>query len=352
MRYLYSFVFFISFLFSSLVFPASSVYRQAKVPISKRSAALWTLRPSLGPVRRLERFLNHLPRDSHDELYSKIAYAKEFIKRNPNLHNARANRRVLRNAILCLEQINREATALEQQQKFLEVFRSLCGKSLEEENSFSQDFIDRFSEFPPSEIISLHGEHSQDNENGEENSIFLRFDKDGYLVHLSLHGAFLQGEIPSSIGGLTGLEKLELFHGELSGLLPQSMKYLANLTYVDLSDNVLGQGCAKHDEINPKIFAGWKKLRFLNLSENYFRGPIPHTIGEMKKLEKLSLSGWASRSEEEGDFGLQFSGQLPESIFGLSKLKMLNLEDTNFDPLSEADLERLHNRIKNFYPPE
>ena len=245
----------------------------------------------------------------------------------------------------------REATALGQQQKFLEVFRSLCGKSLEEENSFSQEFIAMFSELPPSDIISLCGEYSQDSENGEENSISLHFDKDGYLVLMRLHGAFLQGEIPPSIAGLTGLKNLELFHGELSGPLPQSMKHLPNLTHVDLSDNILGQGCAKHNEINSEIFAAWKKLRFLNLSENYFRGHLPQTIGEMEKLEELYLSGWASRSEEEGDFGLQFSGQLPEGIFNLSKLVTLDLKHTNFDPLSEAGLERLK-LITQFYPPK
>ncbi len=245
----------------------------------------------------------------------------------------------------------REATALEQQQKFLEVFRSLCGKSLEEENSFSQEFIDRFSKFPPSEIISLRVKSCEEDTDGAENSIYLRFDKEGYLVLMRLHGAFLQGEIPPSIGGLTGLKNLELFHGELSGPLPQSMKYLANLTHVDLSDNILGQGCAKHNEINSEIFAAWKKLRFLNLSENYFKCHLPQTIGEMEKLEELYLSGWASRSEEEGGFGLQFSGQLPEGIFNLSKLVTLDLEHTNFKPLSEAGLERLK-LITQFYPPK
>ena len=85
MRYHYFFIFFISFLFSSFVFPASSAYIKAKQPIPMHFAARWALRASLGPVKKLEQFLNRLPRGSHDELYSKIAYAKEFIKRNPDL---------------------------------------------------------------------------------------------------------------------------------------------------------------------------------------------------------------------------------------------------------------------------
>ena len=68
MRYLYFFVFFISFLFSSLVFPASSRHMRVKKPVAMHSDESWALRPSLGPVRKLEQFLNHLPRDSHGEL--------------------------------------------------------------------------------------------------------------------------------------------------------------------------------------------------------------------------------------------------------------------------------------------
>ena len=252
---------------------------------------------------------------------------------------------------MCLAQIQREATALEQQEKFLQVFRSLCGKSLEEEGSFPQRCIDELSKIAPSRIISLDVKSYEEDTDGAENSIHLRFDKDGYLVHLSLHGPFLQGEIPRSIGGLRELKKLKLVHGELSGPLPQSMKDLLNLTYVDFSDNLLGYGCATNDKgINPEIFAAWKNLRVLNLSENYFKGPLPHTIGEMEKLEKLSLSGWASRSDEEGQHGLQFSGKLPEGIFNLCKLVTLDLENTGFDQLSGADLERLQ-VINQFYPP-
>ncbi|KAG5537172.1 hypothetical protein RHGRI_024563 [Rhododendron griersonianum] len=76
------------------------------------------------------------------------------------------------------------------------------------------------------------------------------------------------GEIPKSLGSLSGLQLLNISNNDLTGFIPSSLAYLTQLESLDLSRNLLS------GEI-PQQLTQLTFLSILNVSHNRLTGPIP-----------------------------------------------------------------------------
>jgi Leucine-rich repeat (LRR) protein len=130
------------------------------------------------------------------------------------------------------------------------------------------------------------------------------------LQTLDLSGNSLEGTIPAWIGGLTLLQRVDLsgnkFQGNISFAPNGSNAASYNLPYVveiSLGDNNLSGLLPDLD-----IFHGLKKL---NLSNNQFMGPLPHSLGSLKQLTLLDLSH------------NNLSGTFPSTMANLTSLQQL-----------------------------
>ena len=82
------------------------------------------------------------------------------------------------------------------------------------------------------------------------------------LIAMDVSGNDLTGNIPSSIGSLPLLQRLNLSYNELSGTFPGEIESLNNLTSVDVSNNQL-TGCYLTK-------ANFHNITFLDISNNDF----------------------------------------------------------------------------------
>ena len=113
------------------------------------------------------------------------------------------------------------------------------------------------------------------------------------------------GEIPVTVCDLVNLEilDLEVMWGNtnyVTGILPECIGQLTNLTYLNLGWNQL------YGHL-PESIGNLSNLTFMNLLSNQFSGEIPNEIGSLINLNYLN-------------FGLNnFSGPIPDSIGNLTQ---------------------------------
>ena len=100
----------------------------------------------------------------------------------------------------------------------------------------------------------------------------VKTDSDGRVVEVSLWLNKLEGEIPSDLGSLTSLTRLNLVLNRLNGEIPSELGMLSN-------------------------------LEELTLLGNQLTGEIPSELGNLTNLQKLYLS-----------VGNQFTGCIPSSL--------------------------------------
>ncbi|KAI3879982.1 hypothetical protein MKX03_020390 [Papaver bracteatum] len=136
------------------------------------------------------------------------------------------------------------------------------------------------------------------------------FPKDGRLQELVLAGTGFGGEIPTSIGNLRLLTRLDLDQCRFNGSIPRAISNLKQLQYLDLSlNNFTG--------LIPSI--SWlESLIHIDLSGNSLVGPIPSDWNRLLKLVYLDLD---SNSLNES---------IPASLFTLPSLENLNLAQNQF----------------------
>ncbi|PPD85266.1 hypothetical protein GOBAR_DD17816 [Gossypium barbadense] len=123
---------------------------------------------------------------------------------------------------------------------------------------------------------------------------------------LNLTGMGLVGTIPSHLGNLSFLSRLNIMNNSFQGLLPNHLANLHRLKFINLGNNKFG------GEI-PSWFGSFTRLQNLYLFGNNFTGSIPSSLCHLPKLESLNL----------GNNNLR--GQIPVKIGNLSTLKTLHL---------------------------
>ena len=147
------------------------------------------------------------------------------------------------------------------------------------------------------------------------------------------------GPIPAELGDLANLEELRLNANHLTGTIPD-LSRLTDLKLLALEVNRLS------DSI-PGWLGALKNLEKLNLSWNNMTGTIPRQLGRLSELTELALGN-----------NKELGGAIPPEIGALSKLKALWLRNTSLEgPLPESltgleHLRRFYYRDTDLYVPD
>ncbi|XP_064962402.1 receptor-like protein EIX1 [Musa acuminata AAA Group] len=172
------------------------------------------------------------------------------------------------------------------------------------------------------------------------------------LEHLDLSVNFFQGNIPPAFGNLASLKGLNLASNSLQGGIPTSFKNLCKLQNLILSGIKISKDLLELDEIFsgcvkmslevlglyrtnisgqlPEWLFQLRKLKALQLEQNLISGPIPASIGQLASLQDLSLAQ------------NQLNETIPESVGWLSRLVYLDLGNNNLEGvMSEAHFGNL-----------
>ncbi|XP_062110640.1 receptor protein kinase-like protein ZAR1 [Humulus lupulus] len=158
-----------------------------------------------------------------------------------------------------------------------------------------------------------------------------------YLRRLNLHSNNFYGSVPVQLFNATSLHSIFLYGNNLSGPVPPSICTLPRIQNIDLSNNsITGEipeelkKCTQlqrlilaRNKISGKIpsgiWSGMEDLIQLDLSSNELTGPIPEDIGGLK-----SLSGTLNLSFNH------LSGRLPKSLGELPVTVSFDLRSNNF----------------------
>ncbi|ERN06885.1 hypothetical protein AMTRI_Chr06g174590 [Amborella trichopoda] len=157
-----------------------------------------------------------------------------------------------------------------------------------------------------------------------------------YLRRLNLHGNHFAGSLPSQLFNASSLHSLILYDNNFTGSLPPGLCRPPRLQNLDLSHNDLG------GPLSPNI-SQCKQLQRLILAGNRFSGEIPAGLGSsLKNLVQLDLSSNlfnGSLPPDLGDLGSlsgtmnlsenQFSGEIPASLGRLPITVSLDLRSNN-----------------------
>lgn len=158
----------------------------------------------------------------------------------------------------------------------------------------------------------------------------------------------LRGEIPSSIGELSQLERIELISNQLSGSLPLSLGNLSKLRTLYVAGNKIGG-------FIPSNIGNLPLLETLNLGSNNLAGSIPSQISNLSNLTIMHLGNNMLSGTIPVQLGMmaglqwlllssnQLSGQIPDELGNLSQLEHLNLNENEFSGLIPVTLMNLSN---------
>ncbi|KAL5577016.1 hypothetical protein UlMin_018715 [Ulmus minor] len=155
-----------------------------------------------------------------------------------------------------------------------------------------------------------------------------------HLNFISLQANRLSGGIPKEWINFPNLTYLSLEANNLSGEVPEELGKLANLTRLILSSN-------KFVGTLPKTLGEVKNLSDLRISDNSFNGPIPEFIGSLSQLKRLEMQATGM----EGPVNNQ-------TFRGLEQLEDLRISDINgtestFPTLSNKNIRNLVLRHMN-----
>ncbi|MQM13150.1 hypothetical protein Taro_046072 [Colocasia esculenta] len=131
------------------------------------------------------------------------------------------------------------------------------------------------------------------------------------IVRLDFSQNQLSGKLPSSICNLPHLNLLLLEMNHLTGAIPPCFGNLQNLWGLDISDNNLSGSI-------PKELTSIPVLSVLNLFQNSLSGALPLEVDHLKNLNKMDVSN------------NHFSGVIPNSLGDCQQLANLNIGGNNF----------------------
>ncbi|KAK7336914.1 hypothetical protein VNO77_17467 [Canavalia gladiata] len=119
------------------------------------------------------------------------------------------------------------------------------------------------------------------------------------------------------------VEKLDLSHKNLSGIISNDIQRLQSLTSLNLCCNAFSSPL-------PKSIANLTTLNILDVSQNFFMGDFPLGLGRAWRLTTLNASS------------NEFSGSLPEDLAHASSLEMLDLRGSFFAGSVPKSFSNLH----------
>jgi Leucine-rich repeat (LRR) protein len=177
------------------------------------------------------------------------------------------------------------------------------------------------------------------------------------LTHLSFYNTSFHGTIPSEIKSLTNLKSLNLGHNSFFGTIPSEIKSLTNLETLNLGHNSFSgsvpteiQSLTHLEELHLELtfldrpgrnlfdsffsidFTPLKSLTHLDLSQNFFTGPFPTSIGLLTNLRHLVIGS--------NSFEGEFSNELIES---LNQMTYLDLNGNNLSGTFSSAIGKLTN---------
>jgi len=120
------------------------------------------------------------------------------------------------------------------------------------------------------------------------------------------------GRIPSSLGNITSLRRLDLSNNRFTGKIPNRLTRLKNLaSFAAHSNNLTGE--------LPRKLCDLPELQRLVLSDNELSGSIADTLAKCAKLHLLNLAN------------NQFEGNVPAELTSSENLKWLDLRGNEID---------------------
>ncbi|PON67203.1 Tyrosine-protein kinase [Trema orientale] len=156
---------------------------------------------------------------------------------------------------------------------------------------------------------------------------------DGFsrVTGLALPSSRILGSVPSDLGMIENLQRLDLSNNFLNGSLPKSLFEASELEFLDLSNNLIG---GELPEVMPMQLTN---LRALNLSDNALAGKIPSNLGSLPNLTFVSLkNNYLSgvlpsglRTMEALDLSSNLINGSLRSDFGGNSLRYLNVSYNN-----------------------
>ena len=167
-------------------------------------------------------------------------------------------------------------------------------------------------------------------------------DANGRVRRIVLNENNLEGELPSEIGQLEGLEWLALNENQLSGSLPLEITELNKLWYLSLNSNNLS------GSIPPEIGRN-ESLAVLYLGFNELTGSIPAELGRLDRLRTLSFDT------------NHLTGTIPPEIGQLTGMDLMYFSNNNLSGSIPPELGRLtrarsiwldNNQLTGSIPPE
>ncbi|KAL5562011.1 hypothetical protein UlMin_031758 [Ulmus minor] len=162
------------------------------------------------------------------------------------------------------------------------------------------------------------------------------------------------------------VEKLDLSHMNLSGVISDDIQKLNSLTFLNFCCNVFSSSL-------PKSIANLTTLQSFDVSQNFFIGSFPAGLGRAAGLTNLNASsnnfagflpedlGNATLLEILDLRGSFFQGAIPKSFKNLQKLKFLGLSGNNLTGHIPPELGQLsslesiilgYNEFEGGIPPE
>ncbi|XP_054813389.1 LRR receptor-like serine/threonine-protein kinase EFR [Prosopis cineraria] len=154
----------------------------------------------------------------------------------------------------------------------------------------------------------------------------------GTVRILDLSEMSLKGTLPSQIGNLSFLVKLDLHSNNFYGELPKELFQLRKLKILNLSYNAF-------NGVIPTWIGSLSALQHLILNNNSFDGVIPSSISNLSKLESL---------ECRSNF---IKGSIPFEIVRLGRLKILRISVNNLSgiiPSAVSNLSSLEHIILSY----
>ncbi|XP_076913047.1 leucine-rich repeat receptor-like protein kinase TDR [Bidens hawaiensis] len=142
------------------------------------------------------------------------------------------------------------------------------------------------------------------------------------VLSLDISDRNLSGTIPESIKYLTGLRYLNISGNQFTGPLPTALFDIPLLQVFDINHNLFSSRF-------PPGISKLKYLKYFDAYSNSFVGPLPTEIVRLKYLEHLNLGG------------SYFEGEVPTSYGGFQRLKFLQLAGNVLGGEIPAELGRL-----------